>query len=147
MVVLLAGRGFTRRQGLTRIKNRLQKERGCENVRLEPSRYRPRSVIADVNIVMFLSERFPRSEAKLEVSWRPRTERDVQRVQWADEAGSFGWHKDDDHRELGTTHFQLERQGNVHHSPAGIEVETPLSFLEASLRRIPDRLDETVEDE
>lgn len=146
MVILLAGRGFTRRHGLSRVKNRLQNEPGCENVRLEPSRHRPRSVVADVDIEMFLGARFPRADARLVVAWRPRPERDVQRVQWADDVVSFGWHKDDDHPDLGTTHFQIEREGSVRHYPADIEVEAPLSFLEICLNRIPDRLRKILKD-
>lgn len=92
-----SGRGFTRREGLRRLKERLEKEPGLSAVRYRPSRLRPRSVVADVDIEVFLGTEFPRSEATLEVAWRPRTATDVQRVQWADSAVSLGWHKDDDH--------------------------------------------------
>jgi hypothetical protein len=144
MVMFLAGgRGFTRREGLRRLKERLQNEPGCSNVRYEPSGLRPRTVVADVDVEMFLSGSFPRTEAKLEVLWRPRAETDIQRVHWADESVSLGWHKDGDHPDLGTTHFQLEVGDELVHEPGQIEVEAPLSFLEICLDRLPDELRKT----
>ena len=81
MVVLLAGgSGFTRRQGLRRIKERLENVPGTSHVRYEPSSIRPRSVVADVDVEMFLGRAFPRSEGRIEVLWRPRKGPDVQRV-------------------------------------------------------------------
>jgi len=141
MVLLLAGgRGFTRREGLRRLKDRLKNVPGFANVRYEPSRLRPRSVIADVDIELFISDMFPRQEGKVEVLWRPREGSDVQRVHWADDVVSLGWHKDDDHPDLGTTHFQLESGGESVHKPGHIEVEAPLSFLEICLDRLPEEL-------
>lgn len=119
---------------------------GFTAVRYEPSRLRPRSVIAAVEIELFLGAAFPRDEGKVEVQWRPRDGIDVQRVHWADEAVSLGWHKDDDHIELGTTHFQLESDGTIVHEPAYIEVEAPLRFLEICLSRLPEKLRETEAD-
>lgn len=146
MVIFLAGgRGFTRRQGLRRIKERVENVPGCDAVRYDPSRLRPRSVVADVDVETFLGTSFPRSEATLEVLWRPRAGRDVQRVHWADGTVSLGWHKDDDHPDLGTTHFQLETEDDVVHEPGNIDVEAPLSFLEYCLDRLPEKLRQTSE--
>ena len=145
MVVLLAGgSGFTRRQGLRRIKERLENVPGASRVRYEPSSIRPRSENADIDVEMFLSHAFPRSEGQIEVLWRPREGTDVQRVQWSDDAVSLGWHKDDDHPALGTTHFQLELGMETHHEEGYIDVEAPVSFLEICLDRLSDRLEETV---
>lgn len=81
MVIFLAGgRGFTRREGLRRLKERMEKAPGFNDVRYEPSRLRPRIVVADADVEMFLGTSFPRPEAKLEVLWRPREGTDVQRV-------------------------------------------------------------------
>lgn len=145
MVVFLAGgRGFTRREGLRRIKERMENVPGFANVRYDPSRIRPRSVVADVEVELFLGAAFPRDKAKVEVLWRPREGTDVQRVHWADDAVSLGWHKDDDHADLGPTHFQREYDGELVHEPAHIEVEAPLGFLEICLSRLPERLRETI---
>ena len=144
MVIFLAGgRGFTRREGLRRLKERLENVPGFGNVRYDPSRLRPRTVVADVDVELFLGDSFPRTEAKLEVLWRPREGTDVQRVHWADDRVSLGWHKDDDHHDLGTTHFQLEIDDEVIHEPGHIEVEAPLSFLEICLERLPKELQKT----
>lgn len=118
---------------------------GATNVRYTPSRLRPRTVVADINIEIFLGDAFPRQEAKLEVLWRPRDGTDVQRVQWVDDAVSLGWHKDNDHPDLGTTHFQLESGDESVHEPGHIDVEAPLSFLERCLDRLPEELRQTSE--
>lgn len=146
MVLLAGGAGYTRRQGLRRIKERLRNVPGASDVRYEPSSLRPRRVVAEVDAEMFLGRAFPRRTGRIEVLWRPREGTDVHRVQWIDRTVSLGWHKDDDHPELGTTHFQLERAGETGHEPAGIEVEAPVSFLECCLERLPERLAATVVD-
>ena len=147
MVVFLAGgRGFTRREGLRRLKERLENVPGFSSIRYEPSRIRPRTVVADVDIEMFLGEAFPRQEATVEVLWRPQENTAVQRVHWADEQVSLGWHKDDDHPDLGTTHFQRDSGEGVIHEPGRIEVEAPLSFLEICLNRLPEELIDTNEE-
>jgi hypothetical protein len=145
MVVLLAGgSGFTRRHGLRRIKERLENVPEASRVRDEPSSIRPRRVIADIDIQieMFVG----RALLRIEVLWRPRERTDVQRVQWVDDAVSLGWHRDDDHPELGTTHVQLEFAAETHHDEGHIEVEAPVSVLEICLERLPNRLEETVSD-
>jgi len=107
MVLFLAGgSGYTRRQGLRRVKERLENVPGASNIRYEPSAIKPTTVVVDVDIEIFLEEPFPRDTGRLEVVWRPREETDLQRVQWIDDAVSLGWHKDRDHPDLGTTHFQ-----------------------------------------
>ncbi|WP_321113097.1 hypothetical protein [Halorussus salinisoli] len=116
---------------------------GFNDVRYDPSRLRPRTVVADVDVKLFLGESLPRTEAKVEVLWRPREGTDVQRVHWADDVVNLGWHKDDDHPELRTTHFQLEAEDESVHKPGAIEVEAPLSFLEVCLDRLPDELRQT----
>lgn len=146
MVLLAGGAGYTRRQGLRRIKERLANVPGASGVRYEPSSLRPRRVVAEIDVEMFLGRSFPRPEGRIEVLWRPREGRDVQRVQWVDEAVSLGWHKDGDHSDLGTTHFQVERDGTTSREPAGIEVEAPVSFFECCLDRLPERLEETATD-
>ena len=95
---------------------------------------------------MFLGNRFPRQQATCEVTWRPRAGTDVQRVQWVDDAVSLGWHKDDDHEELGTTHFQIETAEESVHEPGHLEAEAPLSFLETCLQRLPAKLEDTITD-
>ena len=95
---------------------------------------------------MFVGNEFPRQQATVEVFWRPRADSDVQRVQWADDAVSLGWHKDDDHEDLGTTHFQIETDEKRVHEPGHLEAEAPLSFLETCLQRLPARLEETTTD-
>ncbi|WP_245710203.1 hypothetical protein [Halopenitus malekzadehii] len=58
---------------------------------------------------------------------------------------TLGWHKDDDHPDLGTTHFQRETGEETIHDPGHIEVEAPLGFLEICLDRLPEELHETTE--
>lgn len=145
MVFLGGGRGFTRREGLRRVKERMENVPGFTQVQYEPSRIRPRRVSANVDVEMFLSDSFPRTEATIEVLWRPREGTDIQRVHWVDDSISLGWHKDNDHQDLGTTHFQLETGDKSLHEQGNIEVEAPLSFLEICLDRLPEKLTETVD--
>jgi hypothetical protein len=147
VLVLAGGSGYTRRQGLRRVKERLETIPGASTVRYEPSAVRPRAVIVDVDIELFLGDPFPRDTGRIEVVWRPREETDVQRVQWIDDAVSIGWHTDRDHPDLGTTHFQRESgdEATPYREPAGIEVDAPVSFLEMCLDRLPDRIKATAE--
>jgi hypothetical protein len=96
---------------------------------------------------MFVGDLFARDTGRIEVVWRPREETDLQRVRWIDDAVSLGWHKDRDHPERGTTHFQRETddESTPHREPAHIEVEAPLSILEICLDRRPDRIEATAE--
>ena len=145
MVLLLAGgSGYTRKAGLRRLKERLEKVPGASNVRYEPSAIKPRSVTVDIDAEIFFERTLPQSQGRLEVFWQPREETDVQRVQWVDDTVSLGWHKDDDHPDLGTTHFQREAgdEDEPHREAAHIEVKAPLSFLEVCLDRLQDRLGE-----
>lgn len=115
------------------------------DVRYEPSRLRPRTVVADVDVELFLGNSFQRTKARAEVLWWPQEGTDVQRVHWADDVVNLGWHKDDEHPDLGTTRFQLEAGDEVVHEPGYIEVEAPLSFLEICLDRLPEELQQTNE--
>ena len=66
MVLFLAGgSGYTRRQGLRRVKERLENLPGAANVRYEPSAIKPTAVVVDIE--MFLKEPFPRDTARLEL--------------------------------------------------------------------------------
>lgn len=148
MVLFLAGgSGYTRRQGLRRVKERLENVPGTSNVRYEPSAVKPTTVIADVDIEIFLEEAFPRDTGRIEVVWCPREETDLQRVQWIDDTVSLDWHKDRDHPDLGTTHFQRETgdEASPYREPAHIEMEAPLSFLEICLDRLPGQIKATAD--
>lgn len=126
MDVLLAdGGGYTRREGLRRLKERLENVPGATRVRYEPSSIRPRSVHAEIDVEMFLGRTFPRSEGRIEVLWRPRDGTDSQRVQWVDDEVSVGWHKDDAHPDLDTTHLQIDTGGEIRHEAGRIEVDAP----------------------
>ena len=142
---LAGGSAYTRRQGLRRLKQRLENVPGASNVRDEPSAIKPTTVVVDVDIEMFLEEPFPRDTGRLEVVYRPREETDLQRVQWIDDAVGLGWHKDRAHPDLGTTQFQCETGDGAtpRRDPAHIEVEAPVSFPESCLDRLPDRIRET----
>ena len=143
IVPLGGGGGVTRRAGLRRIKERLKNVSGASGVRYEPSVIRPRTVIADIDVGMFLGRAFPRGEGRIEIRWRPREGTDMRRVQWIDAEVSLGWHKDDDHSDLGTTHFQVDSGDEIGYGEGRIEVEAPLSFLETCFERLPDRLADT----
>lgn len=84
--MLAGGRGYTRREGLRRLKERLANTSGVSNVRYTSSRLRPRSVVGEVDVEVFLGAEFPRQDATLEVAWRPWDDTDAQRVHWSDDS-------------------------------------------------------------
>jgi hypothetical protein len=72
-MIFLAGRDrYTQRTLLREIHGRLSKQAGCEAVRYDPSRRRPRTVVADVEPTAFLGVEYDVETARLEVRfWYP----------------------------------------------------------------------------
>jgi hypothetical protein len=49
---LAGGSGYTRRQGLRRLKERLENVPGASNIRYEPSAIKPTAVVVDVDALV-----------------------------------------------------------------------------------------------
>lgn len=83
----------------------------------------------------------------LDVEWRFAGEDQYYRIHYADPNTGFncGWHRDEDHSELGPTHFQYELPASDtrEHERARVDDTLPTEILRSTLRhlfegRIPD---------
>jgi hypothetical protein len=76
----------------------------------------------------------------LDVEWRFTTDDQYYRIHYADPNTGFncGWHRDDDHPELGPVHFQYENPttGTEDHRRAQFENEIPTEILWTALDRL-----------
>ena len=76
----------------------------------------------------------------LDVEWRFRDEESSYRIHYADPNTGFncGWHRDDDHPELGPLHFQYENPqlGADGHERARFSKTVPTEILWTALERL-----------
>ena len=79
----------------------------------------------------------------LEVEWRFSDGNTRYRIHYADPNTDFscGWHRDDDHPELGSIHFQYEdpRTGETTHEPVTFEPAVPTELLWRATERLFER--------
>ncbi len=99
------------------ISNRLQNEPGCQPVRYDPSRARPKRIVRAFDPDVFLRERYPISDARLEISfWFPGgANHEYYEIEWAepDRNVGLGWHQDQTYQALGNCHFQIDYEGQT----------------------------------
>lgn len=140
--VFLANRGnLTKVRLYDAIHRRIDKVPGCHDVRLRPSRARPRSLQARVNPDAFLGRAYAVDDAKLEIEFSyPRSvDYEYYVIEWSEADRSFGigWHQDDHHPELGECHFQIDHDGTTLDRTAATFVdEHPLEVLETRLDQL-----------
>jgi len=120
-----------------RLKDRLRRTEGVVELRAEPSSMRPTQVHAVLDTKTFFGREYEPERAELEVEWRPRSDRDVFRLQY-NEPGtpwSCGWHQDDDHEELVPCHFQVNHADwdEGYYEPCTFEDTNPMAVLERCL--------------
>jgi hypothetical protein len=76
----------------------------------------------------------------LDVEWRFRPETEYYRIHYADPNTGFncGWHRDEDHPDLGPVHFQYEnrRTGETERTRAVFEKSVPTEILWTALKRL-----------
>ena len=141
-VVFLANRGnLTKPKLYEAIRGRLGKEPGCSEIRVRPSRARPRSVEAQVRPEAFLRREYAADDATLTVRFAyPRAaDYEYYVVEWseADREVGFGWHRDESHPDLGECHFQIDHAGRtVERQSARFVDEHPLEVLETRLAQL-----------
>jgi len=141
-VVFLANRGnLTKPKLYEAIRGRLGKEPGCSEVRVRPSRARPRSVEAKVRPEAFLSREYAVDDATLTVRFAyPRAaDHEYYVIEWseADREVGVGWHQDESHPVLGECHLQIDHAGRVVQRRSATFVdEHPLEVLETRLEQL-----------
>ncbi|MFB6296100.1 MAG: hypothetical protein ABEH66_04570 [Halobacteriales archaeon] len=137
------GSPYDRTKLYRRIHDRLATVAVFSNVRYEPSRTRPRRVIADVDPGAFLDEASPASDARLEIEFLFRPDADHYWIQWIEPDRDFscGWHQDETHPDLGPCHFQGERpDGSTTRQSAAVLDAHPLQVIERRLEDLPGKL-------
>lgn len=92
-----------------RFADRLRRTTGINEVRADPSPFRPTTITARIAGPDFGSC----PDGALEIEWRPReTEHDQVRIQFTPVEGAWscGWHQDRTHEELGPAHVQIDHR-------------------------------------
>lgn len=145
-MIFLADRDrYTQRTLLREIHNRLSKQAGCEDVRYQPSRRRPRQVVADIETGVFLGEPYEAERARFEIRyWYPDgVDYEYYRINWVepDRALMLGFHQDADHPDLGPCHVQLDFEGTTADRYAVKFIDAhPLAVLDERLTQFPSTL-------
>ncbi|MDG5759930.1 hypothetical protein QA600_11325 [Natronococcus sp. A-GB1] len=79
-------------------------------------------------------------QPRVDVEWRFGRNEQFYRIHYADPNTGFncGWHRDEDHPELGPVHFQYEIPGTdqSQHEPASFEKDAPTEILWSALDRL-----------
>lgn len=142
-MIFLAGRNrYTQRTLLRDVRDRLSNQAACRDVRYQPSRRRPRSVVADVDSTTFLGNSHGAERARLEVRfWYPAgDEYEYYRLNWVEPERDLmlGFHRDSDHQNVGPCHVQLDYGDAVvdRHEATFLDVH-PLAVLDHRLGQLP----------
>ena len=129
------------------IKDVLKRRAETTTVTYEPDSIQRRYLAAEIDPMRVVPATGPESPT-LTVRWKTAPPHERFRIDYADPNTGFhcGWHRDDDHPELGPIHFQLQHSGTEEprREPARFEVDTPTRILWACLDRLfgevfPDR--------
>lgn len=127
-----------------RVATRLRREVGVTAVEVEPSPMRPVRLVATLDRAVFVDRDPATGEATLEFEWRPRAERDAFRIQYNEPgtAWSCGWHQDETHEDLGSSHFQVNHETwtTPHREYASFTDSNPMAILETCLGELRDRV-------
>ncbi|WP_255171228.1 hypothetical protein [Natrononativus amylolyticus] len=126
------------------LKDVLQRQPEITAVEYEPDSISKRFVRATIDPNRVTPTTGPQSPT-LEVEWRYADGDAYYRIHYADPNTGFncGWHRDEDHPELGPVHFQYERPetGESDHTSAHFSKSVPAEVLwEAIERLFDDRL-------
>lgn len=123
------------------LKDVLQRHPAVSTVRYEPDAIVKRFLRAGVAPDRVVPPTGP-APPTLEVEWRFVGEEPYYRIHYADPNTGFncGWHRDDDHPELGAVHFQYEHpgRGERDHERARFEKTLPTEVLWTALTRLFD---------
>lgn len=129
-----------------RVATRLRRESGVKSVDADPSPMRPVRLTATLDRTIFFDTESNAGTAKLVFEWRPHPERDEFRIQYTEpgEPWSCGWHQDQTHEHLGSSHFQVDHEtwDTPHRESASLTDSNPMAILETCLnllrKRVPD---------
>ncbi|MCO8267429.1 hypothetical protein NKF06_12735 [Haloferax sp. AB510] len=114
------------------LKDVLERQSEVVSVWYEPDAIQKRYLAAEVDPVRLVPPTGPEAPT-IEVHWKLTPPHDEFRVDYADPNLEFhcGWHQDDDHDDLGPTHFQYRTASmeSPHHEKATLEASSPPKLL------------------
>lgn len=135
-----------KRKLLRRVRDRLTRTAGCENVRYEPSRIDANEVVAEINPELFLSRAYSTDTARLRVEFYLQSNESQYWVQWwePETERSVGWHQDETEPAYGPVHLQIEREdGTTERRKAShVPDEHPYRTFERRLTQIGDVIED-----
>ncbi|WP_241768144.1 hypothetical protein [Haloferax sp. ATB1] len=121
------------------MKDVLQRHPAITSVAYEPNSIVKKFIQAQVDPNRVVPTTGPKPPT-LDVEWRFVGDDPAFRVHYADPNTGFncGWHRDDDHPELGAVHFQhyVPELGETNHEPAQFEKQIPTEILWAILDQL-----------
>ena len=121
------------------LKDVLQRHPAVTAVTYEPDSIVKRYLCARIDPDRIVPPTGPESPT-LDVEWRFVDDEPYYRIHYADPNTGFncGWHRDDDHPDLGPVHFQYEhpRQGESDHQRAQFQKTIPTEILWTALERL-----------
>ncbi|WP_435196418.1 hypothetical protein [Natronomonas sp. EA1] len=122
------------------LQNVLRRQPEVTSVTYEPDSISKRFLRARIDPAR-LSVPVGPEASTLDVEWRFVGEESFYRIHYADPNSGFncGWHRDDDHPDLGPVHFQFEHpeMGSTH-EPVQFEKTVPTEVLWEALDRLLD---------
>jgi len=127
-----------------RVATRLRREAGVTTVVTDPSSMRPVQITATLDRTTFFHRYGDNGEATLEFEWRPRSERDVFRIQYTEPGTPWacGWHQDTTHEDLGPSHFQVDHEAwsTPYRESASFSDPNPMAVIETCLSELRERV-------
>ncbi|MBC9988408.1 hypothetical protein E4P24_18870 [Haloferax sp. AS1] len=121
------------------LKDVLQRHPAVTSVAYEPDSIVKKFIQAEIDPNRVVPTTGPEAPT-LDVEWRFVGDESQFRVHYADPNTGFncGWHRDDDHPELGAVHFQyyLPDEGESKHEAVQFEKQIPTEILWAILDRL-----------
>ena len=121
------------------LKDILQRHPAVRSVSYEPDNIVKKFIQAEVDPNRVVPTTGPESPT-LDVEWRFVGDESQFRIHYADPNSGFncGWHRDDDHPELGEVHFQYYHPASdeTNHEPTQFEKQIPTEILWTVLDRL-----------
>ena len=121
------------------LRDVLQRQPEVTTVNYEPDTISKKFLRAKIDPSRITPPTGPQSP-KLDVEWRYSQSEQYYRIHYADPNTGFncGWHRDDDHPDLGSVHFQYEQpeMNNPNHQKANLSKTAPSEILWTVLEQL-----------
>lgn len=133
--------GTTDSSVYTGVKDVLKRHPATTSVEYEPDSIVKKFLRARIDPARVVPPTGP-AAPMIDVEWRFQDDAEYYRIHYADPNTGFncGWHRDDDHPDLGPVHFQYERPetGETIHTSARFSKTIPTEVLWTALEQLFD---------